>query len=278
MAEEKETLKTAERLAALDPSSKEEPESAEEPQKESPSTEEPETAEKPVETPDETEEESVPEDKKEAGRAFAEKRHQLDEMQKRNEELEERLKALEENKSAEAPRFETPRPTFVGTPDLNQFIDPNTGEVDFVRYDQFKREETQRIIRQSLDEERQDLEAQATYPQLKKDSKDFDPKFYSAVIGYIATNLDKRITVKEAADEVVGLSEKVKKQLMSEGADKALEEVSAKEKAGLEAGGNAGRVAQAEGVAETEVLSERTRKGGSEGAEAIGERLKKMGI
>src|SRR3990172_6351378 len=83
---EKEVVKTADRLAALETPT-------EEIKSEQP--EEAETAEKLDKTPEEEVEVSVPKDPKEAGRAFAE-------MRNRNKELEKRLLELESQESEAA--------------------------------------------------------------------------------------------------------------------------------------------------------------------------------
>ena len=88
----------------------------------------------------------------------------------------------------------------------------------------------------------------------------------------------KALSFKKAADTVLNLSAKTRKQLAEQGAEKAIEEVVAKESASLEAGGSSGRAATSESAEEIEYLSEQTRKGGKEGAQAIAGRLEKLGI
>jgi hypothetical protein len=286
---EKEVVKTADRLAALDTPTEETEETKVETKSEQPK--ETETAEKPDKTPEEEVEVSVPSDPKEAGRAFAE-------MRNKNKELEKRLSEMESQNTEVAappegpfmpPVSENQSTGIQPNVDQNQFYNDDTGEFDVVGYQNAIRTETQKlasdIAKQQVDEFRQTQEAYGSYPELDPDSKEFDKEFYRATRGMLLDSMvrpdeygGKALSFKKAADTVLGLSAKTRKQLADQGAEKAIEEVVAKETASLEAGGNSGRAALAESVEEQEHLSDQTRKGGKEGAQAIADRLDKLGI
>jgi len=277
-----EAIKTAERLAEAEgtPAAKTE---------KSPKAEKTETAEKPEKTPETQAEEAedVPKDPKEAGKAFSSMRRRL-----KDQEAEiEKLRVLKEAESPASPFMgqpggveSQPQVNLGVTPNIDKFYDPTTGEFDAGGFQQHVTSEARQAASQQIDEFRQTQEAVGAYPELDPNSKNHDKEFYQAVRGRLLDSMlrpneygGKVLSYKEAADRVSGLNQKARKQVESEGAEKAMEEVAAKEAVGLEATSSSGRAAQAESVSETERLSEETRKGGKEGSAAIAERLNKLG-
>src|SRR3990167_1997550 len=125
-----EALKTAEKLAAVE-GSPATPEKAS-------ATSEPETAEKPEETPEKTEEvkepENVPSDPKEAGRAFAQMRNRIKELEEAVETSKGKTAETVEPPFNRGYNFESPQTPLVGQPDQNQFYDPETGNFDVARF------------------------------------------------------------------------------------------------------------------------------------------------
>lgn len=281
----KEAAETAKRLAeAESPPAKEEPKE-EPPKEETPKAEATETAEKPEKTPEpkpEEKAEPVPEDPKEAGQAFAAMRNRIKDLEKEKEDL----------AAGEAAEFrplgeelESPVPAPIGLqPDYKQYFDPKTGDFNFVKYDQDKTKQNRDETKRAVDEYRQEVETHAAYPQLDKKNKEYNPEFFAAVRGMLTDSMlhpgrgGKVISYKAAADAVINLSTKARKEVEETGAKKALEEVATKEAASLEAGGSSGRVSSAEATSELAELSERTRKGGRDGTEAAAKRLEKLGI
>lgn len=285
MAEdEKEVVKTAERLAEVDTPT---------PKEESPQPKETETAEKPVETPaePEAEEEALPQDAKEAGKAFQEMRKRTKELEAKLKELETKAAPVAEEREPVANPFFENQPTYVGNnqPDVNQFIDPNTGEFDAVSYTRFVNDNATRAAaetaRQQVEEYRQTQEAYSSYPELNPEAKEFDTDFYRATRGLLLDSMvrpneynGKTLTLKQAADQVLGLSAKARKQVAEEATNRAMQEVASKEATSLEAGGNSGRVASAESDAQYEFLKEASKGGSPESTRARAERLDKLGI
>jgi hypothetical protein len=271
MEDDKEAVKTAEALAAL--------ESPTEEVKEQP-VEETESAEKPVETPDESQE--APEEPK--ARAFQEQRKTIAAKEARIKELEEQLTT----KSAEVepevgplvPKIETPVPQ--GQVNQNQYFNQETGEFDADGYQNAVRADAMRaaneVTNQRLEEERQTQEAYVSYPELNPSSKEFDKDLYEATSALLLQSMVKgdKVTVKEATEKALGLSKKALKEAADSGAKQELENIAAKEKATLAATASSGRASS--DYSDMERLSETTRQGGAEGAEALGERLKRGGF
>lgn len=269
--DEKEVVKTADRLAALETPT-ETPKEEKEPDQ--PKTE---TAEKPVETPELEVEESLPTDTKEAGKAFAE-------MRRRNKELEEKIKALEITPElvAEPSGLENYKPLEIGVPSIptgienTSFFNAETGEFDAIGYQNYVVTEARKEAQRAVEEQRQIAEAEAAYPELKNSNT----AFYKATKGILLSSMveGKRVTAKEAADLAASLSKKEKEQIATAGAEQAIAEIAAKEAVALEAGGNSGRAASAESAAEVEALRDASRGSSRESTEARAERLKRLGI
>ncbi len=125
------------------------------------------------------------------------------------------------------------------------------------------------------EEEKQESEAYAAYPELNPKSGDFDDRFQKQLISYMATEFSegKQISMKQAADDIVALAERRAKKAEKEGAKKALESLSPKEQAALEATGRSDRRLPSEDRA---TIRAKSRQGGRQGLEAVMQRLSKI--
>jgi len=123
-----------------------------------------------------------------------------------------------------------------------------------------------------IETEKQEKEAFNAYPSLNPEGKKFNQEFHNAVSGLLTNSLLKgdKTTFKEAADRIVGLSRKEVKQAEKAGADKALEQLTPKEQAALEATGRSDKRLPSTDLAD---LQERTRHGD---IDAIHERIKNL--
>ena len=266
--DEQEVVKTAERLAELETP----------PTEEKPTQPEPETSEKTEQTPEpKVEEESLPNDPKEAGKAFAEMRNRLKEQEAKLKEL---STPKEEVAEVETDFENYQAPVNFGVPPINsglentQFFNQDTGEFDAVGYQNFVVTEARKEAQKAVEEQRQVAEAEAAYPELRNQKS----AFYQATKGILLTSLveGRKVTAKQAADLAASLSSKEKAEIATQSADKALAEIAAKEAASLEAGGNSGRGANAESAAEVEALRDASRGSSPEATRARAERLDKL--
>ena len=241
------------------------------PKEEEPTQEATEPSEKSVETPEKPIEEA-PEEPRDA-KAFQA-------MRQRIKELEAQVSV---EKSAEVgplvPQLETPQQTTINQ---NQFFNQETGEFDAVGYQSAVRQEAitaaNTITNQRLEEEHQTQEAIKVYPALDPSDKTFDQDLYDATSALLLQSMVKgqKITVKQAAEKALGLSKKALKEAAETGAKQAEEELAAKEAASLEATASSGRATQ--DMSDLELLQEKTRQGGPEGAAALSERIKRSGF
>ncbi len=264
--DEQEVVKTAERLAELDTP----------PVEEKPTQPEPETSEKTEQTPEPVVEESLPNDPKEAGKAFAEMRNKLKEQEAKLKELSTPKEVAEDE-----PVFENYQaPVNFGVPSIptglenTQFFNQDTGEFDAVGYQNFVVTEARKEANRAVEEQRQVAEAEAAYPELKNQKS----AFYQATKGILLSGMveGKKITAKQAADLAASLSSKEKAEIATQSADKTLAEIAAKEAVALEAGGNSGRSASAESAAEVEALRDASRGSSPDATRARAERLDKL--
>jgi hypothetical protein len=165
-----------------------------------------------------------------------------------------------------------------------EWYDPDSQTVDV-----YKLQNREQILQQKIgqletqltgitrkEEESQEKEAYTAYPELNpKSGKDFDERFQKQLISYMATEFaeGKNPTMKQAADDIVALAERRAKKAEKEGATKALESLSPKEQAALEATGRSDRRLPQEDL---ESIRAKTRQGGRSGTEAIMKRLSKI--
>lgn len=125
------------------------------------------------------------------------------------------------------------------------------------------------------EEELQEKEAYATYPELNPKSGNFDERFQKQLVSYMATEFAEgnNPTMKQAADDIISLVERRAKKAEKAGAQKALESLSPKEEAALEATGRSDRRLPTEDLAS---IRARSRQGGRAGLEAVMKRLSRI--
>jgi len=168
-------------------------------------------------------------------------------------------------------------------PQIPEWYDPTTGLVDVSKLSQ-----REAILRQELNQVKsqlvgvarqseitQEKEAYAAYPELNPNRNNFDENFQEHVISYMATAFTKgqTPTLKEAADKVMSLAKKVATKAEAEGAQKALEQLSPKEQASLEATGRSDRRLPR---VDWEQIRVTTRRGGHAGLEAAMQRISRI--
>lgn len=165
------------------------------------------------------------------------------------------------------------------------YFDPDTGEVRVDRLHQrltqaeqramLAEQQAQQVLRS--EQVKQEQEAYASHPELDPGSDTFDEFFFDAVSGTLANAYAKgqSPSLKEVADRLKGLTgnqvSKVVEEAEKRGANQALERLSPKEEASLEATGRSDARMQASGTLED--LQLRTRSGDTA---AIMERLKSI--
>jgi len=170
---------------------------------------------------------------------------------------------------------------------LPEWYDPDTQSVDVYKLQQREVQLQQKIdtLENRLggltrqEEIKQEQEAYNAYPELNPNSGDFDDRFQRQLISYMATEFaeGRNPTMKQAADDIVALAEKraqkVAKEAQKQGAQRALESLSPKEQAALEATGRSDRRLPQEDL---EAIRARTRQGGRAGLEAAMKRLSRI--
>jgi hypothetical protein len=163
-----------------------------------------------------------------------------------------------------------------------QFVDPYTGEVDVAALNLAvanaqqqaiaAREEARRVKEQS-----QEKEAYADYPELNPNAKGFDKELFRKTRAVLLDSMmnpadygNRELSLKEAADLASGGQSATKTKQAEDNARQALEQLTPKEQASLEAEGRSDR---RQNTASAEDLQERSRRGDNI---AIMERLKNI--
>lgn len=182
----------------------------------------------------------------------------------------EKLKAQLAEKTARLSRYERQQAMGILPPQDKAGQDPVQALQQKVAY---LESQVTGYVKQS--EEQQEQEAYASFPELNPKSGAFDNDFQEQVISYMATQFAKgqAPTIKEAAQKLVAIAEKRAKRAEKEGAKKALEQLSPKEQASLEATGRSDRRMPSVDFAD---LRDKTRMGGLAGRDAAFERLQKI--
>lgn len=159
------------------------------------------------------------------------------------------------------------------------WYDPETNMVDVNKLQQYNQylesqvgQLNQRV--QSIaesDQRKQELEAFGTYPELDPNADKFDRNFSDAVQGALTSAYlrGETPTFKEVADKIAEFAGKRVKAAEKEGATKAMEQLTPKEQASLEATGRSDK--RTEVREDAQELAKRTRTGD---IDAIMERLK----
>lgn len=121
-------------------------------------------------------------------------------------------------------------------------------------------------------DERQARSAYKAHPQLDPNNGNFNEKFHNAVVGYLANAYARgqNISLKQAADEVIAVASGSVEEAKKQGEKEALERLTPKEQASLEASSRSDRRNEIQGL---EDLRMRTRQGDKS---AILERLKAL--
>jgi prolyl oligopeptidase PreP (S9A serine peptidase family) len=132
--------------------------------------------------------------------------------------------------------------------------------------------QSQRVMKEN--DAKQESEAYQAHPELDPNKKEFDEDYQRAVIGYLASIMaeGKSMSLKEAASKVKSFSKSDLKKAQEQGVTQAIESLTPKEQASLEATGRSDRRVQIGGLEE---LRQRSRKGDSA---AILKRLKNIPI
>ena len=206
-----------------------------------------------IETPEKTTE--LPDDAKERTRdQFNKLKQQL------AEEREARLKLERTSQAISSPEWYDPATGIVDPNKLQYREQTLMSELNTLK------QQVAGYTRQQ--EEAQEKEAYAAYPELKTNDK-----FQEKVIQEMAINFasGKQITMKEAADNVLDFARGLTSKAEKDGARKALEQLAPKEQASLEATGRSDRRLPSRDL---DSLSRQTRYGGESGTQAILERLK----
>lgn len=157
---------------------------------------------------------------------------------------------------------------------LEPIYDPETGLINEQALSDIQRKalEAERTV-QTLEQqqkqfirEQENREAFTAYPELDPNGKSFDKKLHVETRRVLIDSMlnpddydGKQLSFKEAADLVKGGSTKYLEQAKKEGAKEAVEQLTPKEQAGLEATGTPGRRAQSGNRLED--LQQRTRRG-----------------
>ena len=166
-------------------------------------------------------------------------------------------------------------------PETEDWYDEETGTVKVDKLRAREKAQADRIARleqqvqgvSGQNQAQQEKELYVAYPELNPDGDRFNEDFYKVVRRTLtAAYIDGETPhPKEIADAIMGIAGRKTKQAEEEGAKKALEQLSPKEQAALEATGRSDRRLP---VKDLESLSRATRKGGDASYAAIIERMK----
>lgn len=175
---------------------------------------------------------------------------------------------------------------------ISQFIDPDTGVVDVnglnrvIAQTAARSARAEQVVRsftaqqRQMEEERQAQEAFEAYPNLDPKSDGFDETLHRKTRAFLVDSMlkpgdygNKTLTYREAADLAHEGIEKAVEDAKKEGAKEALEDLTPKEQAALEA---QGRSDKRTAGASLEELRKRSRRGDKDAELAIIERLKKI--
>ncbi|MBM4401858.1 MAG: hypothetical protein FJ044_01275 [Candidatus Cloacimonetes bacterium] len=208
-------------------------------------------------------------------------RQEFDKLQQRLREERQRREQLEQKFASTQPQ--QPQYPQATQSTIDQFIDPMTGEVNVRGLNQAIAQTQQRAVRaeqmvQRYIEEQQSREAYVAYPQLNPDAENFDGDLHRRTRAFLLDSMmnpkdygDKQLSFKEAAELASRGLEKAVAKAEEAGAKKALEQLTPKEQASLEAEGRSDR--RKEAMADLQKLREKSRRGD---LEAIVQRLKKV--
>jgi hypothetical protein len=220
------------------------------------------TPQEPVEKADVSSGDELPETEEERRRAFQEMRKEL-------KALKEERSTREQSESA----FDAFRqPAQIQQADVNQYVDPNTGQIDWASYNnavtQTARQQASLEVKEQLDEH----EARTKYPEVFS-NKDLEEDVAAKYLYYKLRGQNVKVT-----DIAARVSQSFKKATVKAekvGAERALTEVNEKEQAALSAQGQTSAPArQSQSSDDLERLRVMSRGQGQTSIDAIAQRLK----
>lgn len=150
---------------------------------------------------------------------------------------------------------------------INQYVDPNTGEFDAQSYNQAVNSRIHQLEQRisQTDQERDEREAREAVPQLNPNDKDnYDPDFEERVAErWLYQNYKgNSVTLKEIALDLSKRENSTTKKARQQGAQQAMESLSEKEQASLDvAPQTSARARQAQSQEERAQLRGRVRSG-----------------
>jgi len=189
------------------------------------------------------------------------------------DKLRQQLREERERRAAIEGAYRTLQPQETPTP----LIDPDTGYLDEQALTAIQREAQQarmeaQQLRAEMNQAQMDAENRETYtvhPELDPNGKAFDKKLHVATRQILLDAMlnpqdygDKQLSFKEAADMAKGMTQADKAR--ADGAREAIEQLTPKEQASLEASGSSQRSRVVAGAQEVEDLRRRSRKGDPE--------------
>jgi len=200
----------------------------------------------------------LPEDASERTKAeFDKVQGELREERRRREALEGAFKSMQTQPAAQEPIY-----------------DPNTGLLNEQVFTDTQRRAIEAEKRAAKAEQsiqgylknQDEKEAYTAYPWLNPKAKDHDKKRYNLAVGIALSSMvnpnnfgGKQLSLKEAGDFVAGLNSAEVEKAKKEGATEAIDKLTPKEQATLEAVGSPSR--RAESLSNLDDLRARTRKG-----------------
>lgn len=208
------------------------------------------------------------EDTEEASEMTEEQRKSFQRMRLENKKLKEEIQARQKGESA----FDVFRPKApTGGVDINNYVDPNTGNVDWGSYNNAVVQSAQAAASQTVSEQLDEQTARQKYPEVFE-----NPDLEEAIAGrWLAAKLQgKDVSITELADKFSGLVQKevdkAERKAEKRGAEQALNELTPKEAAALKAQGTTSAPArQAQSAEDEESLKVAARYGNEDALAAL---------
>lgn len=240
-------------------------------------TSETETAEKPVETPDEVTQDVPDEtldDKSEQGRAFAEMRHKIKELEERVEEKKARQVSFDQIRQV------APTPQTVAV-DPQRYVDPTTGvfnkpayDFDSARANQHNQQINRQVAEETVTYKLDEYKARQKYPALNTDAR-FERavanEYQARLLETISNPTAQQPSIEKIADEYAPYFSVDQKNVIKETTQRVKQQLTEKEQASLSASGRS----QPQGMTDVEYnqLRVKSRKGDTK---SIAERMKRI--
>lgn len=217
----------------------------------------------------------LPNEESEARRAFQQQRLENKQLK---EELD-RLKSEQEGRMRNESAFNSFRaPTQPGVQqvDINQFVEPTTGEVNWNGYNAALNASAQAIAAnqasQTVKEQLDEYQARSKYPDVFKD-KELEKEVAARYL-FERLNGNTNVTVESLAGQVAKRINKALDKAAQQGAEQALTELSPKEQASLAVQGTTSAPSRTAQSAEEEQATRlKIRRGGEEGIDALARAL-----